>query len=162
MPPPEVKYIFLTQHLIRKRCSFCVVYAAHAANRGSMPLIAEQQLGYSHPLGLMVDLLLGGGRCNFSPNSTEGSCRTDDFDLLTYAEEQGFTVATSREEFNALGKGQGQADLPFLGLFSDGKSINPPDAGRAKANRSQKACATKWIVASSRTNLPCLRWPRQP
>ncbi|KAE8326769.1 alkaline-phosphatase-like protein [Aspergillus sergii] len=96
------------------------VYAAHAANRGSMPLIAEQQLGYSHPLGPMVDLLLGGGRCNFAPNSTEGSCRTDDFDLLTYAEEQGFTVATTREEFNALGKGQGQADLPFLGLFSDG------------------------------------------
>ncbi|KAE8417899.1 alkaline-phosphatase-like protein [Aspergillus pseudocaelatus] len=96
------------------------VYAAHAANRGSMPLIAEQQLGYSHPLGPMVDLLLGGGRCNFSPNSTEGSCRADDFDLLTYAEEQGFTVATNRQEFNALEKGQGQADLPFLGLFSEG------------------------------------------
>ncbi|KAL2819727.1 alkaline-phosphatase-like protein [Aspergillus granulosus] len=92
------------------------VYAAHVANRGSQPLIAEQQLGYSHPLGPMVDLLLGGGRCNFSPSSAEGSCRSDDVDLLHYAEEQGFTVATNREEFNALSR----VDLPILGLFNDG------------------------------------------
>ncbi|KAF9887629.1 hypothetical protein FE257_009722 [Aspergillus nanangensis] len=91
------------------------VYAAHVANRGSMPLIAEQQLGYSHPLGSMVDLLLGGGRCNFSPNTTEGSCRSDDLDLLAYAEHQGFTVAVDRNEFNSLSK----AKLPLLGLFSE-------------------------------------------
>lgn len=133
MPPPEVKYIFPTNSESSNVAHPPLVYAAHAANRGSMPLIAEQQLGYSHPLGPMVDLLLGGGRCNFSPNSTEGSCRTDGFDLLTYAEEQGFTVATTREEFNALGRGQGQADLPFLGLFSEGKSINPPDAGEGQS-----------------------------
>lgn len=94
------------------------VYAAHVANRGSQPLIAEQQLGYSHPLGPMVDLLLGGGRCNFSPNTTEGSCRSDDLDLLSWAEEKGWTVAQNRNEFNKLSK----AKLPLLGLFNDGKS----------------------------------------
>ncbi|KAL4897621.1 alkaline-phosphatase-like protein [Aspergillus ambiguus] len=91
------------------------VYAAHVANRGSQPLIAEQQLGYSHPLGSMVDLLLGGGRCNFSPNTTEGSCRSDGLDLLAYAEEKGWTVAQDRNEFDALSK----AELPLLGLFAE-------------------------------------------
>ncbi|KAJ0419603.1 alkaline-phosphatase-like protein [Aspergillus carlsbadensis] len=94
------------------------VYAAHVANRGSQPLIAEQELGLSHPLGRMVDLLLGGGRCNFSPNTTEGSCRSDDLDLLEYAEEQDFTVVTTRKEFNALDKSR--TGLPLLGLFNDG------------------------------------------
>ncbi|KAL2843053.1 alkaline-phosphatase-like protein [Aspergillus pseudodeflectus] len=96
------------------------VYAAHVANRGSQPLIAEQELGYSHPLGRMVDLLLGGGRCNFSPNTTEGSCRSDDLNLLEYAAEQDFTVVTTRKEFNALDKGLGRTGLPLLGLFNDG------------------------------------------
>ncbi|KAL3490728.1 alkaline-phosphatase-like protein [Aspergillus germanicus] len=96
------------------------VYAAHVANRGSQPLIAEQELGYSHPLGRMVDLLLGGGRCNFSPNTTESSCRSDDLNLLEYAEEQDFTVVTTRKEFNALDRGLGRTGLPLLGLFNDG------------------------------------------
>ncbi|KAL2855953.1 alkaline-phosphatase-like protein [Aspergillus pseudoustus] len=92
------------------------VYAAHVANRGSQPLIAEQELGYSHPLGPMVDLLLGGGRCNFTPRGAQGSCRSDDVDLLEYADSQGFTVATTRAEFKTLEK----APLPILGLFNDG------------------------------------------
>ncbi|KAL4909686.1 hypothetical protein BDW74DRAFT_186208 [Aspergillus multicolor] len=90
------------------------VYAAHVANRGNQPLIAEQELGYSHPLGRMVDLLLGGGRCNFVPSTTQNSCRDDDLDLLAYAREEGFTVATNRTHFNAL-----NGTLPVLGLFSD-------------------------------------------
>jgi alkaline phosphatase len=69
----------------------------------------------------MVDLLLGGGRCNFSPNTTEGSCRSDDLDLLEYAAEQDFTVVTTRKEFNDLDEGLGRTGLPLLGLFNDGK-----------------------------------------
>ncbi|KAL5342705.1 alkaline-phosphatase-like protein [Aspergillus crustosus] len=93
------------------------VYAAHVANRGSQPLIAEQELGYSHPLGPVVDLLLGGGRCNFQPSSVEGSCRSDDLDLLAWADEQGWSVVTNRSEFNAIKK---KPELPLLGLFSEG------------------------------------------
>ncbi|KAL3471663.1 alkaline-phosphatase-like protein [Aspergillus californicus] len=96
------------------------VYAAHVANRGDQARIAEQELGYSHPLGSVVDILLGGGRCNFVPSTTEGSCRSDNVDLLAYAEEKGFTVATNRDEFNSLKKGLGKAELPILGLFADG------------------------------------------
>ncbi|KAL4959037.1 alkaline phosphatase [Aspergillus stella-maris] len=90
------------------------VYAAHVANRGDQPLIAEQELGYSHPLGRMVDLLLGGGRCNFVPSTTQNSCRDDNLDLLAYARDEGFAIATNRTQFNAL-----NGTLPILGLFSD-------------------------------------------
>ncbi|KAL4876029.1 alkaline-phosphatase-like protein [Aspergillus karnatakaensis] len=96
------------------------VYAAHVANRGSQPLIAEQMLGLSHPLGPVVDLLLGGGRCNFVPSTTSGSCRSDDLNLLDWAEEEGWSVSTNRDEFNTLKKGLGRTQLPILGLFAQG------------------------------------------
>src|SRR2546423_152837 len=51
-------------------------FASHANRREYEDLIAEQLVGH-YPLGRVVDLIMGGGRCHFLPNSTEGSCRAD-------------------------------------------------------------------------------------
>lgn len=84
-------------------------------------LVAEQQVGKSHPLGPIVDIMLGGGRCNFQPQDEEGSCRPDDFDLYAWAEEQGWSIAKNRDEFDEFELGLGQTKLPILGTFSDGE-----------------------------------------
>lgn len=75
----------------------------------------------THPLGPVVDVLLGGGRCNFLPEGTDGSCRSDDKDLFAWAEEQGWNIAKNRTEFDDFELGLGQTRLPILGTFSDGK-----------------------------------------
>ncbi|KAH7329443.1 putative alkaline phosphatase [Stachybotrys elegans] len=96
------------------------VYAAHTDSRGNLDTIAEHEVGYNHPLGAVVDILLGGGRCSFYPQDHDDSCRSDDLDLWAYAEEQNFTIARNREEFDSLDQGLGGARLPILGLFNDG------------------------------------------
>merc|ERR1711977_194394 len=55
-------------------------FAAHVNMRLEEDLIAQQEVG-EHPLGRVVDLILGGGRCHFLPNTTDGSCRADDTDI---------------------------------------------------------------------------------
>lgn len=85
--------------------------------RGEEDRIAEQQLG-DYPLGRMVDLMLGGGRCHFLSNSTSGSCRGDDRDLVKEAQDKwGFDYIDSRAGFDKLNKGKG-IKLPLLGLFA--------------------------------------------
>ena len=81
--------------------------------------IAEQQIGYSHPMGSVVDILMGGGRCHFLPQSDNNSCRTDDIDLLSWANDHGFSTLTDIEGFKGLNNGTG-AKLPYIGLFNDG------------------------------------------
>ena len=99
------------------------VYAAHVADRNSYEKIAEHEIGYSHPLGPQVDLLLGGGRCYFKPKSDPTSCRKDDIDLFKYAKSKGFRVIQDRAGFDELKKGSAKAaDLPYIGLFNDGKT----------------------------------------
>lgn len=51
--------------------------------------IAAQEVG-EHPLGRVVDLMLGGGRCHFLPNTTSGSCRADGRDITKLA--QGMSI----------------------------------------------------------------------
>jgi alkaline phosphatase len=94
-------------------------FSSHSASRNALPQIAEQQIGYSHPLNQSVDILLGGGRCYFKPNTSEDSCREDDIDLLEYAEKKGYYVAQDRAEFDQLEKGRGRIQLPYIGLFND-------------------------------------------
>ena len=48
-------------------------FAAHANRREYEDLIAEQMIG-NYPLGRVVDLIIGGGRCHFLPNTTNASC----------------------------------------------------------------------------------------
>ncbi|EOD48426.1 putative alkaline phosphatase protein [Neofusicoccum parvum UCRNP2] len=93
-------------------------FAAHVNMRSEEDRIAEQMVG-DYPLGRVVDLMLGGGRCHFLPNSTEGSCRQDDKDIVALAKEDyGFNYIDSRKDFDGLRLGSA-VDLPLLGLFAD-------------------------------------------
>ncbi|KAL7267394.1 vacuolar alkaline phosphatase [Rhizina undulata] len=95
-------------------------FSAHVHMRGEEDRIAEQQLG-DYPLGRVVDLMLGGGRCHFLPNTTQGSCRKDDRDLVAEAQKKyGFTYAEDRAQFDSLVSHSGKIQLPLLGLFANG------------------------------------------
>jgi alkaline phosphatase len=92
-------------------------FSAHVNLRSEEDRIAEQQLG-DYPLGLMLDLALGGGRCHFLANTTAGSCRADSRDLVTEAQEKhGFSYVSDRAGFDSLHRGNG-VQLPLLGLFA--------------------------------------------
>ncbi|KAB8258978.1 alkaline-phosphatase-like protein [Aspergillus pseudonomiae] len=92
-------------------------FASHVNLRQYEDRIAEQEIG-EHPLGRVVDLMFGGGRCHFLPNSTEGSCRGDDRDLVEIAGQKGFHYLDDRKGFDALNGGS-EAKLPLLGLFAE-------------------------------------------
>lgn len=110
------------------------VYSAHVANRDSYEAIAAQQIGYSHPFGSVVDILLGGGRCYFKPQSDPTSCRSDDLDLFGFAQEKGYHVMQNRSAFDAfLGNGgyATNANLPYIGLFNDDQMMYEIDRSKA-------------------------------
>lgn len=104
-------------------------YSSHVYDRDDETFIAEQQLG-GYVLGPQVDLLWGGGRGMFLPESANGS-RTDERNLVEEAKEKGWQVALSREEFDAYTKYSGAvkrsrisgrdnwSHLPSLGLFAN-------------------------------------------
>ncbi|EEQ86607.1 hypothetical protein RJZ56_002713 [Blastomyces dermatitidis] len=91
-------------------------FASHAKMRSYEDLIAEHEIG-EYPLGRMVDLMIGGGRCHFLPNSTEGSCRGDDKDVVEMAKSKGFSYVDDRTGFDSLKKGS-NVTLPLLGLLA--------------------------------------------
>ncbi|TAQ90265.1 hypothetical protein B7494_g1428 [Chlorociboria aeruginascens] len=93
-------------------------FASHVNVRTEEDLIALQEVG-EHPLGRVVDLLFGGGRCHFLPNTTTGSCRADDRDITKLAKERyGWNYIRNRKEFDSLEAGT-KAELPLLGLFAN-------------------------------------------
>ncbi|EUC32393.1 hypothetical protein COCVIDRAFT_97097 [Bipolaris victoriae FI3] len=93
-------------------------FAAHVNMRSEEDRIAEQMVG-DHPLGRVVDLMFGGGRCHFISNSTgDSSCRADDKDIIGVAKKNGFNYISDRAGFDKL-KGGVSVDLPMLGLFAD-------------------------------------------
>lgn len=91
-------------------------FAAHANRREYEDLIAEQMIGH-YPLGRVVDVMIGGGRCHFLPNTTDGSCRADSKDVVAMARDNGFHYFDSRKEFDQLAS-QGEVKLPLLGLVA--------------------------------------------
>lgn len=92
-------------------------FASHVMIRQMQDAIALQEVGHG-PLGRSVDLMLGGGRCHFMPNTTSGSCRLDNIDVIAMAEEKyGWSYIDNRKSFDALHEGQSAA-LPLLGLFA--------------------------------------------
>lgn len=94
-------------------------FAAHVYWRFQNDEIALQEVGEG-VLGRSADLIFGGGRCRFLPNSTEGSCRGDDVDVSAIAREKhGWTWADDRVGFEAMGGGK-NVSLPALGLFARG------------------------------------------
>ncbi|KAK5994593.1 Repressible alkaline phosphatase [Cladobotryum mycophilum] len=97
-------------------------FASHVLRRDYMDAIALQEVGES-VLGRSVDIILGGGRCWFLPNTTTGGCRADDIDVTRLAQEKhGWTYTDSREGFDSL-KGGSNIKLPHLGLYA---TINIP------------------------------------
>ncbi|KAI7905893.1 alkaline-phosphatase-like protein [Cokeromyces recurvatus] len=91
-------------------------FSAHVGWRDWENQIAEQQIGYT-PLGRTVDLIFGGGLCEFTKNSSEGSCRADDRDLLTEAKKNfGWHIVLSKEEYEELDSQN--ASLPLMALFA--------------------------------------------
>lgn len=96
-------------------------FASHVQKRIYEDQIAEQMTGLTHPMGRVLDLMLGGGRCFFLPKGSTGhsSCREDDKDVVTLAQKQeGWNYIDSRAGFDDL-KGGAAAKLPLLGLFAD-------------------------------------------
>ena len=91
-------------------------FAAHVNDRDDEDRIAEQMVG-EHPLGRVVDFMLGGGQCHFVPNTTRGSCRGDDTDVIEMAKQKGFSYIQGRKDFDGLQPG-GAIKLPLLGLFA--------------------------------------------
>jgi alkaline phosphatase len=94
-------------------------FSAHVIHRDMESEIAAQQIG-DYPLLRQVDLMMGGGRCFFLPNTTKGSCRTDGRDLIKEAKEiYGWKyVMESKDDFLALtGKNGDRLPLPAMGLF---------------------------------------------
>lgn len=93
-------------------------FAAHANRREYEDLIAEQMIG-NYPLGRVVDLMIGGGRCHFLPNTTEGSCRADDKDIVAIAKDKfGFTYIDNRKDFDKLDSDD-DVTLPLLALIAN-------------------------------------------
>ncbi|KHN97262.1 Alkaline phosphatase-like, alpha/beta/alpha [Metarhizium album ARSEF 1941] len=94
-------------------------YCAHVPDRKLEDEIASQQIGYSHPLGPVVDVIMGGGRRHYLPRRLGGK-RTG-YDLITWAKALGYSYAANRHELaeytNDLGKGI--FPVPFLGLFAE-------------------------------------------
>lgn len=92
-------------------------FASHVNMRSEGDSIAAQEVG-EHPLGRVVDLMLGGGRCHFLPNTTDGSCRKDDRDITELAQEKyGWNYVNDRAGFDNLKLGK-NVKLPLLGLFA--------------------------------------------
>ncbi|PNH38027.1 hypothetical protein VD0004_g8769 [Verticillium dahliae] len=92
-------------------------FASHVLTRAMNDDIALQEVG-DGPLGRVVDLMLGGGRCHFLPNGTADSCRLDETDVVKIAQEQyNWTYASDRAGFDALKLGE-NVQLPALGLFA--------------------------------------------
>ncbi|KAL8321769.1 hypothetical protein RB597_007857 [Gaeumannomyces tritici] len=106
-------------------------YSSHVSSRDSYSKIAEHQIGYSHPFGPFVDILLGGGRCYYKPQGESGSCRSDDVDLFGFARQNSYHVMQDRSAFDAIDKGLGSVRLPFIGLFNDKHLMYEVDRARA-------------------------------
>ena len=96
-------------------------FAAHVSSRKNEPKIAEQLLRNR------VNVLLGGGRMFFLPESAKGSKRPDNRDLLAEAVRGGYQVVETRDQLAA-------ARGPFLlGLFAaGGLTTKPPEPSLAE------------------------------
>jgi len=105
---------FMTGLIVTSRITHATPasYVAHIYDRDKEANIALQEIGYTHPLGRTVDILMGGGRCYFTPQKTASSCRKDDIDALAIARTLGYTVFEDRATFDK------DVNLPYLGLFT--------------------------------------------
>lgn len=94
-------------------------FIAHIYDRDLEDKIAELEVGEGHPLGPVVDVMLGGGRCYFLPNTTDGSCRKDSKDIVAIARQNGYNVFTDRAGFSQI-QNDNNSTKPYLGIFTPG------------------------------------------
>ncbi|TGJ88406.1 hypothetical protein E0Z10_g303 [Xylaria hypoxylon] len=93
-------------------------FASHVNYRIQQDEIALQEIGQG-PLDRVVDLMLGGGRCHFLPNTTDGGCRQDSIDVIELAQkEYGWNYIGDRVAFDEFWEGKKEVPLPMLGLFA--------------------------------------------
>ncbi|OAA39333.1 Alkaline phosphatase-like, alpha/beta/alpha [Beauveria brongniartii RCEF 3172] len=105
-------------------------YCSHVLNRNSENDIASQQIGYNHPFGVFVDLLMGGGRQQYQTKK-DGGKRTDNVDLISWAKEKGYSYVQDRAGMQDATK-DGVLPLPFLGLFASSHMAYELDRDEAK------------------------------
>lgn len=91
-------------------------FSAHADYRFQEDLIAQQQLG-EYPLGRMVDLIIGGGKCHYIPSTIEGGCRADTRNLIEEFKHE-WNFVGDRQAFDNLENGN-NVKLPLLALLAD-------------------------------------------
>lgn len=93
-------------------------FAAHVDARSKQVEIAGQMLA------ARVDVIMGGGRGMFLPNSVDGGNRADNRNLLSEAAARGYAVATTKDELESA------KSTRILGLFAMGNlttdSPEPP------------------------------------
>ena len=106
-------------------------FIAHIYDRDLEDKIAEMEVGEGHPLGPVVDVMLGGGRCFFLPNTTTGSCRKDTKDVVAIGRKNGYNVFTDRAGFDQLKNGT-NATQPYLGIFTSGHMAYEVDRNNSK------------------------------
>ncbi len=96
-------------------------FGAHVPSRRMQDKIAEQLLHNR------IEVLLGGGKKYFIPQSVTGSGRKDDYNLLEMAKQMGYTVVESREALQ-------QVNSPYvLGLFAmNGLTTREPEPSLAE------------------------------
>ncbi|KAI0377103.1 alkaline phosphatase-like protein [Hypomontagnella monticulosa] len=93
-------------------------FASHVDVRAQNDDIAVQEVG-NGPLGRVVDLMFGGGRCRFLPNGTDGGCREDNIDVVEMAKnDYGWNYIDNRAAFDEFWEGEKEVPLPMLGLFA--------------------------------------------
>ncbi|OTB20723.1 hypothetical protein K445DRAFT_72289 [Daldinia sp. EC12] len=93
-------------------------FASHVDVRQQNDDIAVQEVG-NGPLGRVVDLMFGGGRCHFLPNGTDGGCREDNIDVVEMAKKDyGWNYINDRAGFDEFWEGKKEIPLPILGLFA--------------------------------------------
>lgn len=105
-------------------------FAAHVVSRGLEPEIARQLADKS------IEVLLGGGRKFFLPQSEAGSGRQDNLNVLDVFQSAGYAVLTSPEAFKKLNF---QNVERVLGLFSDGGMANIPERSPTLPEMTQAA-----------------------
>jgi len=84
------------------------VFSAHVPDRDQENKIAQQQLNQN------IEVLLGGGKRHFLPESASNSERNDERNLLNEAEKNGYQVVETADGLAQVDDG------PLLGVFSGG------------------------------------------
>jgi alkaline phosphatase len=106
---------------------------AHICHRDLENDIAAQAVpagaGYNTALGNGLDVLMGGGRKHFLPNSVSGGYRTDGRDLTAELKSAGYTVALDRAGFDAATAAN---TTKLVGLFTSSHMSYELDRDAAK------------------------------